>query len=203
MTSLCTALLIPCTLDQYLPSVLHITLHFFLFFSFLPPLLLIQQMHMYCFILFLRALSAHKRCQFSYILALLRKKKDSEQHAHKIYFGVRSLPSIYWHTFETHVCSQRSHISAVWQGKWMKITYGTVSRVHVEDREFGLSSYLTLLFSFSLLDTQTHTHTNQWQDPDVKWPKNCKVIKQLDQKGIQMWSTSSRTAGTKRTVLIG
>lgn len=30
---------------------------------------------MYCFILFLRALSAHKRCQFSYILALLRKKK--------------------------------------------------------------------------------------------------------------------------------
>lgn len=100
-----------------------------------------------------------------YILALLRKKKDSEQHAHKIYFGVRSLPSIYWHTFETHVCSQRSHISAVWQGKWMKITYGTVSRVHVEDREFRLSSYLTLLFSFSLLDTQTHAHkpvTRSW-----------------------------------------
>lgn len=68
----------------------------------------------------------------------------------------------------------------------MKITYGTVSRVHVEDREFRLSAYLTLLFSFSLLDTQTRTHTNQLQDPDVKWPKNCKVKKQLDQKGIQM-----------------
>lgn len=39
----------------------------------------------------------------------------------------------------------------------------------------------TALLFLSLRYSDTHTHTNQGQDPDVKWPKNCKVIKQLDQ----------------------
>lgn len=97
-----------------------------------------------------------EQCQSSYILLTRRIKHGKAWHSPQAHAGVVPLSSITDTHLDNMFVLHTRHISALWQVKWVNITYGTVSRVHVEDRELQ-ASFLTHSLSLRLGHRRTCT----------------------------------------------